>query len=223
MLELWKADPQRAELANDPWRFIDWLDEKMSEALNRPVRHALLYLLYPDNLEPMYAAHKDKIVNAFRNRLPRAFAKRDQAIYEIRKVMQREHGKFDFYDEKIWPLWNADDQDDGVRPDTPLNLILYGPSGTGKTYTTARRCEAICGGRPYQKLVNAGRVVFLTFHQSYGYEEFVEGLRPETGTGVGFRLEPTDGCSNASPTAPERAKSPTSWSSTRSTVPTSPR
>ena len=86
-----------------------------------------------------------------------------------------------------------------------LNAILYGPPGTGKTYATARRCVEICDGaagrsdedvrRRHGELVREGRVEFITFHQSYGYEEFVEGLRPVTGpeTGAGFRLEPTDG------------------------------
>ena len=76
--------------------------------------------------------------------------------------------------------------------DTPrhLNTILYGPPGTGKTYTTVRRCVEICEGsqegsdqeirKRYHALVNAGRIEFITFHQSYGYEEFVEGLRPVT-------------------------------------------
>ena len=93
-----------------------------------------------------------------------------------------------------------------------LNTILYGPPGTGKTYATFRRCVKICDGKEscpdenskirarYKKLVDEGRIEFVTFHQSYGYEEFVEGLRPDTGSakgdgeaGAGFRLVATDG------------------------------
>ena len=94
----------------------------------------------------------------------------------------------------------------------PLNLILYGPPGTGKTWATARKAVEICKGtyqsdllddrqevmKAYEELVSKGRVAFTTFHQSIGYEEFVEGLRPVTDTVVGqasagFRLEACHG------------------------------
>jgi AAA domain (dynein-related subfamily) len=98
-----------------------------------------------------------------------------------------------------------------ANPMTPksLNTIFYGPPGTGKTYVTARRAVEICDGlapvgndelrERYDQLVKQRRVEFVTFHQTYGYEEFVEGLRPDTGesddenSGAGFRLQPVDG------------------------------
>ncbi|EJL6978960.1 AAA family ATPase [Vibrio cholerae] len=70
----------------------------------------------------------------------------------------------------------------------PLNQILYGPPGTGKTYHTIE--AAVKAAEPsfswdsreelkaeYDRLVSDKRIRFVTFHQSYGYEEFVEGLR----------------------------------------------
>lgn len=79
----------------------------------------------------------------------------------------------------------------------PLNSIIYGAPGTGKTYSTSEYAQAIIEGvsletfrannpdrkevmKKYNELVRAGQIVFTTFHQSYGYEEFIQGLRPDT-------------------------------------------
>jgi len=72
-------------------------------------------------------------------------------------------------------------------PLPPLNQILYGPPGTGKTYSTRKRAVDILGPFPpistgyqsdWDELREAGRIEFVTFHQSYSYEDFIEGLRP---------------------------------------------
>lgn len=63
------------------------------------------------------------------------------------------------------------------------NLILYGPPGTGKTYSTQKIVEAYeklsnDQAVPFKQVENEGRVKFITFHQAYSYEEFIEGIRP---------------------------------------------
>jgi len=67
--------------------------------------------------------------------------------------------------------------------DSNPNLILYGPPGTGKTYSAQRIIEAFDNYRcdtkkTFREIKDEGRVEFITFHQSFSYEEFVEGLRP---------------------------------------------
>ena len=73
----------------------------------------------------------------------------------------------------------------------PLNQILYGPPGTGKTYTTVVKAIEIIEERKvdisenrndlkkkFDGYIRSGQIKFITFHQSYGYEEFVEGIKP---------------------------------------------
>lgn len=86
------------------------------------------------------------------------------------------------------------------------NTILYGPPGTGKTYNVCNKALEIIDHEKYKDIINNpskrdevvkefnklkedGLIGFCTFHQSYSYEDFVEGLR-SNGSG-GF--EPKDG------------------------------
>lgn len=85
----------------------------------------------------------------------------------------------------------------------PLNQILYGAPGTGKTYATAEYALKIVEPdfkannrdeimKKYREHINSGRIIFTTFHQSYGYEDFIQGLRPNSNSG-NLNFEPVDG------------------------------
>lgn len=72
------------------------------------------------------------------------------------------------------------------------NIILYGPPGTGKTYSIKEVVDIICLNESreyyntdqnaqkdfYDHLIEKNRLAFITFHQSYGYEDFIEGIKP---------------------------------------------
>ena len=111
-------------------------------------------------------------------------------------------------------------RDDGVAPqpnpeaegsDTSfsLNIILYGPPGTGKTWEAVSYAVAILTGEAapaelaqaedresvkarFDELREDGRIEFVTFHQSYTYEDFVEGIGPVLGADD-LRYERRDG------------------------------
>lgn len=51
------------------------------------------------------------------------------------------------------------------------NVILYGPPGTGKTYKVKQDLELLTKG-------DASRIKYVVFHPSYGYEDFIEGIKP---------------------------------------------
>ena len=101
-----------------------------------------------------------------------------------------------------------------------LNQILYGPPGTGKTYNTVIKAIEITNPELIQKdkdgnienyellkekfdeLKQQGQIEFVTFHQSYSYEEFVEGIKPDLENGKELRYKLQNGifktiCNNA--------------------------
>lgn len=92
-------------------------------------------------------------------------------------------------------------EDKKMVANIPLNQILYGPPGTGKTYNTIiEAVKTIEKDNPnyvnydyssnyqetkrrFEEYKTNGQVQFVTFHQSYSYEEFVEGIKPKTENG----------------------------------------
>ena len=125
-----------------------------------------------------------------------AFKNGDQ---DLERMLQDE--TFNHYGYKL----EEDPVDQNNNKNLHLNTILYGPPGTGKTYVTARRCVELCDGlkelnneqisERIRELQDNGRVEFVTFHESYGYEDFIEGLRPgpEAGSSGALRLVPVPG------------------------------
>ena len=112
------------------------------------------------------------------------------------------------------PEVEADDEAEIADPrrHDPQNIILYGPPGTGKTWRTMAEAVRLCleldthdplltdsaqrGDlrAEYDTLRAAGQIAFVTFHQNYAYEDFIEGLRPKKiEGGSGFTLEPEAG------------------------------
>ena len=102
---------------------------------------------------------------------------------------------------------NPENKDEGEVMNYPKNTILYGPPGTGKTYMSAVYAVAIIENKSidlvkaesyvdvfnrYNRYKAEGLIVFTTFHQSYGYEEFIEGIKPvinESNDGIGYTIE----------------------------------
>jgi 5-methylcytosine-specific restriction protein B len=120
----------------------------------------------------------------------------DKTVLEYGKEIWNE---FSVADTKDSPLGtdgkNSDKYDDTQimisNSKASLNTIYYGPPGTGKTHYTVEAAVFACEPEfefsnrdelkdKYNQLCQVQRIQFVTFHQSYSYEEFVEGLKAST-------------------------------------------
>ena len=118
---------EREALLTDPWLFAEYLDRQPDR--NRQIRHALLYLLFPDEFEPIMAPrHKHQIVMSFRDRsdgLPDPdetdLIGLDKALLGVRRrlAVERPDEDVSFYDEGVRSVWEsgaqADNTDGGGR------------------------------------------------------------------------------------------------------------
>lgn len=138
---------------------------------------------------------------------------KNELLPEMDRVLNKKHTLLDAQD-FIWFIGNNNetkvsnneqDEDEKMQLNIPLNQILYGPPGTGKTYNTVLKAMSIIDGVEYKdvtdeeytelknrfdELKQKGQIEFVTFHQSYSYEEFVEGIKPNLDNeNLGYKLE----------------------------------
>lgn len=146
------------------------------------------------------------IIDIFSQNWLKEYSKEKTVISAYKKIMNAYKSDQDIFDysHKVWSSMNNNNQSDKSKADisesedknssgekgdkTKLNTILFGPPGTGKTYNTINHAlqviEPNCSlndrtelTKKFKDYVNAGQIVFTTFHQSYGYEEFIEGIK----------------------------------------------
>lgn len=162
---------------------LSYVDPENHFPINGPTKP---YLEEVFDINPKFASYSE-----YNDILNRIRAKTDKPFYQISY--------------EAW-LWNNQPekkiQTDNIsnKMKTPLNQIFFGPPGTGKTYNTINEAIRIIDREYYddnkddRKKINEkyrdllitdwndtkGQVAFCTFHQSFSYEDFVEGIKPQT-------------------------------------------
>lgn len=141
----------------------------------------------------------------------------EKSVLERFKLMKKiadEH-KIDFFGNGCVPKdYNDDvvdyDDDEFIsinrvgEKKASLNLILYGSPGTGKTYETIKKALEILDKafldanvkdrkklkERFDDLRKEEKIAFTTFHQSFSYEDFIEGIRANTVEGgIEYKIE----------------------------------
>jgi len=165
---------ERESFLDHPWEFASWLDAG-EFVENRMFRHILLFLLCPDEFEPISTGKdKAKIVMTLYDgnwmELTDAVAI-DRGVLSVRRRLEREYPhEIHFYRSPVKELWQGrvtpEPQGRGqtVQPEIttshPLNQILYGPPGTGKTYHATTCAMAIVKGIEVDEVTEEHRTEF---------------------------------------------------------------
>lgn len=185
------------------------------------VRHAILYLQHPEEHSPILSKNnRCAIVNNLLNRAYQAadFDLQLRSYFSNFDLPIKDYSNYTYLlahllqTPPVYNIWYYTEEDiyhkewlgqqvnepravykTEALPSTPLNQILYGPPGCGKTYESLRRALALVDQQVLDNIMalpdatvqtrlqhyqEQGRLIFTTFHQSMSYEDFVEGIKP---------------------------------------------
>lgn len=131
-------------------------------------------------LEEKFQDIEGKLQEGISTRLVSSHEDSDELLIKIKKHLQIQATEFTYEDEVELMGFSQ-------------NTIFHGPPGTGKTYNTVNYAVSIIENKTIDTIRNEeypkvferyntykkdGQIGFITFHQSYGYEEFIEGIKP---------------------------------------------
>lgn len=205
----------RTELLKDnPWGFSEFAEG--GEHHNDTMRHVVCHLLYPQYFERIASnRHKELVLKTFGDLdTSDSDASQDQRLYAIRTELKRRlpdwsEARRDYYEPDLRPIWHpagrstdSASMDPAFALDFKKQIVFYGPPGTGKTFTArdlaarAIRTAALqrwgvdeyFGDVDKVEVAVVGHVANLQMHPSYGYAEFMVGLRLDADGGTSYQL-----------------------------------
>ena len=152
------------------------IDNKPDTSHDKPrtvsIHNALLHLFESDSYMPILSNdHKEKISKTFSRIYGIKNDDIDESLKEIKEKIEElnivDTTKLHlFYDDNIKNIWQ------GGLDFESKNMILHGAPGTGKTYMTEKTIKS-------RKIIeNNSEYELVQFHPSYGYEDFIEGIKP---------------------------------------------